>query len=158
MGNEILLQFVQNSLLEVGVYVKAGKYGKYLEWNGHTQSLKHLKQPICEITLEDVLEFVYDWHNSDSANITSTHASDADTTNDSSTHASSADANNKKSSILRVINEDASIRKGNYGNYIFYKNSKMKKPRFLKLDGFSGDYLTCELTVLQKWLKTKYDV
>ena len=116
------------------VYIKAGKYGKYLEWKGHTQSLKHLKQPICEITLEDVLEIVYDLHN--------------DSSND----------NSKKTGILRIINEDASIRKGNYGNYIFYKNSKMKKPRFLKLDGFSGDYLTCELTVLQKWFKTKYDI
>ena len=34
----------------------------------------------------------------------------------------------------------------------------MKKPRFLKLEGFSGDYLTCELIVLQKWFKTKYDI
>ena len=132
------------------VYIKAGKYGKYLEWKGHTQSLKHLKQPICEITMEDILEIVYDLHNDGDTDASNTDTSNTDTSN--------TDTSNKKSGILRIINEDASIRKGNYGNYIFYKNSKMKKPRFLKLDEFSGDYLTCELTVLQKWFKTKYDI
>ena len=86
-----------------------------------------------------VYHIVYDLHNNADANGT-------------------ADTSSKKSGILRIIYENASIRKGNYGNYIFYKNSKMKKPRFLKLDGFSCDYLTCELTILQGWFKTKYDI
>ena len=123
------------------VYIKAGKFGKYLEWKGQTQSLKHLKQPIDEITLEDVLELLYDLN--------------SDNTGDN------ADVNKQdKSGVLRVITEDASIRKGKgeYGNYIFYKNKKMKKPRFLKLDGFTGDYLTCELSLLQEWFKNKYKI
>lgn len=107
------------------VYIKTGKFGKYLEWNNMTKSLKHLKQPVEEITLEDVSEILFD-------------------------------INNETSATLRVINEDASICKGKYGNYIFYKNNKMKKPRFLKLDKFTGDYLNCELSLLQEWLKTTY--
>jgi DNA topoisomerase-1 len=125
---------------EKPVYIKVGKFGKYLEWNGITHSLKHIKQPVDEITLEDVLEIVYDLHNEDGDG--------------------SGSNTNNKSGILRVISVDASIRKGkgNYGNYIFYKNNKMKKPRFLKLDGFTGNYLTCELSVLQEWFKRTYDV
>jgi hypothetical protein len=35
----------------------------------------------------------------------------------------------------------------------------MKKPRFLKLDDFpGGDYMTCELSVVQEWFKTKYQI
>jgi DNA topoisomerase-1 len=123
------------------VYIKAGKFGKYLEWKGQTQSLKHLKQPIDEITLEDVLELLYDLHSDNAGE-------------------NAGDSTKDKSGVLRVITEDASIRKGKgeYKNYIFYKNKKMKKPRFLKLDGFTGDYLTCDLPLLQEWFKNKYKV
>ena len=39
------------------------------------------------------------------------------------------------------------IRKGKFGDYIFYKTEKMKKPRFLKLKGFAEDYKSCEMNV-----------
>jgi len=58
----------------------------------------------------------------------------------------------------RIISEDASLRKGKYGYYIYYKKLKMKKPRFLKLDGFSGDYLTCDIAVLRDWFIKKYQI
>ena len=32
--------------------------------------------------------------------------------------------------VLKMINEDMSIRKGKYGPYLFYKTKTMKKPRF----------------------------
>ena len=35
--------------------------------------------------------------------------------------------------MLRVINDDLSIRNGKYGAYIFYKTTVMKKPRFKNL-------------------------
>ena len=41
----------------------------------------------------------------------------------------------RKSNILREINENASIRQGKWGPYVFYKTDKMKKPRFLKING-----------------------
>jgi DNA topoisomerase-1 len=115
------------------VYIKKGKFGVYLEWtkNGKalSKSLKGLKKKMEEIELDDVAEILYDLDNHDS-------------------------------SILRQIGPDASIRKGGDfgGDYIFYKNKKMKKPRFLQITGFTGDYLTCELTVLQEWFLKVYQI
>jgi DNA topoisomerase-1 len=103
------------------VYIKVGKFGKYLEWNGLSKSLKHLKQPPSEITMDDVAELLFD--------------------------------NENEIENTRVLGSDATIKKGNYGgHYIYYKNKKMKKPRFLKLDGFTGgDYLTCDLQIIKEW-------
>jgi DNA topoisomerase-1 len=108
------------------VYIKVGKFGKYLEWNGLSKSLKHLKQKPAEITLDDVIELLFD--------------SEAAATE------------------TRVLGPDATIKKGEYGHYIYYKNKKMKKPRFLKLDGFPGDYMTCDLQVVKDWFTRTYQV
>ena len=37
------------------------------------------------------------------------------------------------SNILKKVSDSVSIRKGKYGEYIFYKNETMTKPKFLKL-------------------------
>ena len=50
------------------------------------------------------------------------------------------------------------IRTGKYGDYIFYKTDKMKKPRFLKLNGFMDDYKKCDLDIIMAWIKDKYNV
>ena len=47
------------------------------------------------------------------------------------------------SGIVRVINDDMSIRNGKYGNYIFYKTMKMKKPKFISLKDFKYNIHTC---------------
>ena len=66
----------------------------------------------------------------------------------------------KPSSLIRNINKDLSIRKGQYGDYIFYKTEKMKKPKFLKLQGIieelSSDYKTCDSLELERCIKEKY--
>ena len=111
---------------EKPVYIKVGKFGKYLEWNGLIKSLKHFKQAPSEITLDDVTELLFDGDN--------------------------------ELGHTRVLSPDATIKKSKYGYYIYYKNPKMKKPRFLKLDGFQGDYMTCELSIVQEWFKTKYQI
>ena len=63
-----------------------------------------------------------------------------------------------ESKILRVINENLSIRKGPKSNYVFFKTSMMKKPRFLKLTEFSktNNPLTCDMELLYSWIKEKY--
>ena len=109
---------------EKPVYIKVGKFGKYLEWNGLSKSLKHLKMKPEEITMDDVAELLFDGEN--------------------------------ELEQTRVINSDATIKKGQYGPYIYYKNKKMKKPRFLKLDGFAQDYMTCDLSILKEWFEKKY--
>jgi DNA topoisomerase-1 len=114
---------------EKPVYIKVGKFGKYLEWNGLNKSLKHLKLKPDEITLDDVADLLIDSDN--------------------------------EQEQTRVLSEDASIRKGKYGHYIYYKNKKMKKPRFLTLDGFTcpnGDYMTCDLKLIKDWFVKTYQV
>ena len=60
--------------------------------------------------------------------------------------------------LVRELRKDLSIRKGKYGDYIFYKTEKMKKPLFFKLNGFNDDYKNCSLTNIRSWIKEKYQV
>jgi len=60
----------------------------------------------------------------------------------------------KESNIKREISAKLSIRTSKKGDYIFYHTGK--KPNFYSLDGFSYDYLTCELSELKSWIKDKY--
>tara|TARA_Y100000591_G_C21854510_1_gene714198 strand:- start:4669 stop:6978 length:2310 start_codon:yes stop_codon:yes gene_type:complete len=66
--------------------------------------------------------------------------------------------NNTNQNIIRKINDSFSIRKGQYGNYIFYKTEKMTKPRFLKLTNFEEDYNQCSNEILLTWIKETYKI
>lgn len=59
-------------------------------------------------------------------------------------------------SILRQLTKDLSLRKGKYGDYIYYQTSKMKKPQFLKLNGFKKDPKACDNEQLISWIKETY--
>ena len=60
--------------------------------------------------------------------------------------------------LVRKISDNVSIRKGKYGDYIFHKTPKMRKPEFLKLKDFDDDYKTCSLEYIKKWLKETYNI
>lgn len=66
------------------------------------------------------------------------------------------------SNVIRNINEFITIRKGPKGDYLFYKNSKMKKPKFFDIKSFinntSENYKTCDLTTLKLWIEQKYNI
>jgi len=68
----------------------------------------------------------------------------------------------KGSGIVREINQSLSIRKGPKGDYIFYKNSKMKKPSFHDIKSFTTetkeDYKICDITILKSWIIEKYSI
>ena len=68
----------------------------------------------------------------------------------------------KGTGIVRTINESLSIRKGAKGDYIFYKNSKMKKPSFHDIKSFimdtKEDYKICNITILKSWITEKYNI
>ena len=66
--------------------------------------------------------------------------------------------NTTNNNIVRILNNNLSIRKGQYGNYIFYKTNKMTKPKFYKLNGFDDDYNTCTIQKLLEWIKETYKV
>ena len=61
-------------------------------------------------------------------------------------------------SVVRTITKDISIRRGKYGDYVFYKTSEMTKPQFLKLKGFNSDYRTCKPSELTNWLLNVYGI
>ena len=61
------------------------------------------------------------------------------------------------STILRVLNNNASIRTNKKGEpYIYYKTSRMKRPRFYSLDeGFKEDYMTRNINDILSLMKNK---
>ena len=69
------------------------------------------------------------------------------------------EANNN---IIREITKNISIRKGPKGDYIFYKNTKMKKPNFFDIKSFtielSEDYKICDKNILKSWIENKYNL
>ena len=68
------------------------------------------------------------------------------------------DIENGETTIIRTVSKETSIRKGKFGDYIFHKNKKMKKPKFLKLAGFKEDYKSCDIEIIHTWLKKTYDI
>ena len=56
--------------------------------------------------------------------------------------------------LVREINSSTSIRKSKYGNYIFYQTTKMKKPKFIKLAGFTSDIMTCSKELVERFVKS----
>jgi hypothetical protein len=81
-------------------------------------------------------------------------ATNAPSTNAPSTNAPSTNAPSQTGTnpaVLREINAHASVRNGQYGAYIYYKNPKMKAPAFVSLRGFKEDWKTCDLQLLYAW-------
>ena len=66
------------------------------------------------------------------------------------------------SNVIRDINKFVSLRKGPKGDYLFYKTSKMNKPKFYDIKGFVNDtnenYKTCNLSTLKQWIEQKYNI
>lgn len=114
---------------EQDVYLKFGKFGYYLEWGEIKKSLTTVK---INVPLKNI-------EIEDAINILES-------------------AEQAGNSLIRRIDETLSIRKGRFGDYIFYKTEKMKKPQFLKLYGFNDDYKTCSMQNLQGWIKEKYGI
>ena len=110
------------------MYLKCGKYGKYVVWGSNTKSLNGYDARL-DFDMENITKFI-----------------------------ESGGGENKN--ILRVINENMSIRKGKYGSYIFYKTSRMNKPTFLKLKGFPElkNIESCSINVLKAWINETYNL
>ena len=64
--------------------------------------------------------------------------------------------NEKNKKILREINSDISIRKSDHGEYIYFKTSKMKQPKFINLKNFGdNDYLTCDINEIINYVNNE---
>ena len=112
---------------DVDIYIKKGKFGYYLNHKPNNYSLASLKlndTTIKEITLNKAIEIIKN------GGIKITAAK----------------------SIVKKINENASIRKGKYGNYVYYKTETMKKPIFLplkktKIEDVDDEWIANAITV-----------
>jgi DNA topoisomerase-1 len=130
----------------VDLFLRTGRYGPYLTWGDNKKSLTHLKSKGQSDTTfvnvdVDTIPCSYD----DAVrHIESSASTDASTT-------STATSN---SAILREINTFTSVRTGQYGPYIYYKNPKMTTPAFVSLRGFKEDWKTCDLRILEMWSTT----
>ena len=122
------------------LFLRTGRYGPYLTWSDQKQSLSHLKPQCANVDVDDV-PCSYD----DAVRCIEKNASTSVTVA-SSTH--------PHPSILREINAFTSVRTGQYGPYIYYKNPKMKTPAFVSLRGFREDWKTCDLRILELWSTT----
>ena len=113
------------------IIIKSGKFGTYAVCGEMKKSLKCFgNRPISNITLEEVVPILF-----------------------GSPSSSSHQSTNPHSKIVRQITENVSIRDGKYGNYIFYKTQKMKKPRFISLNGFKGNILEETEDNVKKWIR-----
>lgn len=54
--------------------------------------------------------------------------------------------------MLRVLDKNTSIRNGKYGHYVFYKTETMRKPKFIPVKGYGGDYLSDPAATVMEWL------
>lgn len=60
--------------------------------------------------------------------------------------------------VLKILNEDTSIRKGKYGPYIYYKTKTMTKPRFLNLKEKKDEWRSLTTKLLLEWIKETYSI
>jgi DNA topoisomerase-1 len=112
------------------LFIKTGKYGIYAQWGSNMKSLKEMDKPIDKIEYLEVLTFL-----------------EKDNLLDPT----------KPVGFIREVSSNLSIRTGKFGDYILYKKPRAKKPEFLKLNGFNGDYKTCDKGLLLIWIKQTYN-
>ena len=62
----------------------------------------------------------------------------------------------KETNMLRILNDEISIRNGKFGHYIFYKTSAMKKPKFFPLKKCPHQYKDCDKNELYEWINKTY--
>ena len=131
--------------------LRKGKYGLYATWGEKTKNLSCFgNRPMENICFEDIKEILDKECNDNickNNNETNEHAQDFGQEKPKNT-----------TNIIRQVSNNISIRSGRYGDYIFYKTPKMKKPMFLKIGGFKGDYKKCHNDLIEQWVKDEYGV
>ena len=122
--------YIVGSYCGFDIVLKNGRFGKYIVWGKdeiHRKSIEktHLQNKhFSDISLDELVRFI---ENDSTLDTLDTSIHDAKTSE----------------GIIRIINDDISVRSGKYGNYIFYKTMKMKKPKFISLKNFEKNIHTC---------------
>jgi len=136
------------------LFLRTGKYGPYLTWGDKKQSLPQFK-------IKNAINLNINNEMNENVDVVPLSYDDAVRCIESFTDKDNEDVssiNNAKPStnpsILREISTHASVRNGQYGPYIYYKNPKMKTPAFISLRGFKEDWKTCDVQLLDVWSTT----
>ncbi len=126
------------SSIKLGIYqnedltIRRGKYGIYVTWGANSKSMTCFgNRPIENITYAEVFKVL------EQDGVLNPAVSVG---------------------FVRELNKHLSIRRGKYGDYIFYKTNRMKTPTFLKLSGFAGDYRHDDKHTVLEWIKTTHNV
>ena len=116
------------------LFIKKGKFGLYAQWGNNKRTLKEEfgSTPIENIQYIDVLKIL------EKENL--------------------LDPSKPVGLVRELIGDSLSIRNGKYGDYIFYKKPRAKKPEFYKLNGFKGDCRSCDKELLINWIKQTYKI
>ena len=103
--------------------IKKGPYGAYVTWGDKKNAIETLvkRHGIENITLSMVIDYIEDT------------------------------SREENKTILRVYNNECSLRKGRYGNYIFYKTEKMKKPKFINIKKCPHDLKNDDGETIVQW-------
>lgn len=132
-GKYSLAELLPNKDLTYGDYegeeiiIKSGPYGEYIMCGEHKISMKDFPEG-KEKTRTTIIEHI----------VSKTSQSEE------------VDEN-----ILMKISDCASLRKGKYGAYVYYKTEKMKKPEFFNIKKYKG---AMEKESLKAWLKETYRI
>jgi DNA topoisomerase-1 len=129
--NDLLDEKINNVIgthLDKDILLKNGPFGEYIEYDGKTKSIKNAGEMNVTEIIEKYIEVV------------------------------PLDTSTDNPNILRVINENISIRKGKFGAYIYYKTSHMKQPTFYNIQKFKESYKYCSDEVLIKWIQDTYKI
>ena len=108
------------------MYIKTGKFGPYVQWGEKRESIKTIKKPLNDITLEDVEQLL------------------------------SGSLERIENNVLRRLTDHMSVRKGKFGPYVFYQRPEMKKPQFFNIQKFNQGFFQCEAKTLIDWVSDTY--
>ena len=131
------------------LFLRTGKYGPYLTWGDQKKSLPHLKP-----NTKDAIKDASNDFTTDADEVPCSYDDAVRCIESSATPPAATARTTPNPSILREINACASVRTGQYGPYIYYKNPKMTTPAFVSLRGFKDDWKTCDLRLLDAWSAT----
>jgi topoisomerase IA-like protein len=138
--------------INLGVYdgetllLKNGKFGPYVECGDKKISIKTLVKSFDKIEYADVLPYLQAAFEKECVATSAGPKSPTSAMKMGNT------------SVLRIITNNLSIRKGKFGPYLFYQTQYMNKPQFLNLKKFPDNYHNCSPETIVAWVKQTYEV
>lgn len=152
----------QKDVFDLGIYkkkqatIKKGKYGWFLSYGEKKDIINISLQTICnkQTTIDQIKKMDKNVFYTIIDNHFDSLLKNCDISGNIDRNISKYSSNT--SNIVRFLTPDLSIRKGKFGNYIFYMSNNMKKPRFFNCKQYYGDLLTDDTQDVVEWIKETY--